>query len=110
MKITEVRLKKMSGHGRMKAIASITFDDSFVVRGIRVIEGDKGFFVAMPSRRTADGNFRDIAHPIKTETREEVEELVLKEYFNNEQEPDNKKEEHVDDEHEDEDTMNSTKN
>lgn len=80
MNITDVRLKKVNTDGKMKAIASITIDDAFVVRDIRVIEGQNGLFVAMPSRKTPDGEFRDIAHPITSETRELIQGAILKEY------------------------------
>lgn len=80
MNITDVRLKKVDTDGKMKAIASITFDNAFVVREIRVIEGQNGLFVAMPSRKTPDGEFRDIAHPITPETRELIQSAILKEY------------------------------
>ncbi|HEY8464738.1 MAG TPA: septation regulator SpoVG [Bacillota bacterium] len=80
MNITDVRLKKVNSDGKMKAIASITIDDAFVVRDIRVIEGQNGLFVAMPSRKTPDGEFRDIAHPITQEARELIQTAILKEY------------------------------
>ena len=80
MNITDVRLKKVNSDGNMKAIASITIDDAFVVRDIRVIEGQNGLFVAMPSRKTPEGEFRDIAHPITSEARELIQGAILKEY------------------------------
>jgi len=80
MNITDVRLKKVNTEGKMKAIASITIDDAFVVRDIRVIEGQNGLFVAMPSRKTPEGEFRDIAHPITSEARELIQTAILKEY------------------------------
>ena len=80
MNITDVRLKKVVTDGKMKAIASITFDNAFVVRDIRVIEGQNGLFIAMPSRKTPDGEFRDIAHPITPETREMIQKAILGEY------------------------------
>ena len=80
MNITDVRLKKVASDGKMKAIASITIDDAFVVRDIRVIEGQNGLFVAMPSRKTPEGEFRDIAHPITSEARELIQTAILKEY------------------------------
>jgi stage V sporulation protein G len=80
MNITDVRLRKVNTDGKMKAIASITIDDAFVVRDIRVIEGQNGLFVAMPSRKTPDGEFRDIAHPITPEARELIQTAILKEY------------------------------
>ena len=79
MEITEVRLT-LRHEERLKAFVSITFDNAFVVRGLKVIEGNTGLFVAMPSRRRKDGEFRDIAHPINNETREMIEQAVLSEY------------------------------
>ncbi len=80
MKITDVRVRKITKEGKMKAIVSITMDDEFVVHDIKVIEGEKGLFVAMPSKRAADGEYRDIAHPINSETREEIQRIILEEY------------------------------
>lgn len=80
MQITDVRLRRVNTDGRMKAIASITIDDEFVVHDIRVIDGNNGMFVAMPSKRTPDGEFRDIAHPISSATREKIQTAVLEEY------------------------------
>ncbi|NLK44182.1 MAG: septation regulator SpoVG [Tissierellia bacterium] len=80
MKITDVRLRKISEEGKMKAIVSVTFDDEFVVHDIKIIEGQNGLFVAMPSRKMADGEFRDIAHPINAETRQKVQEAIFEEY------------------------------
>lgn len=80
MKITDVRVRKVAKEGKMKAVVSITLDDIFVVHDIKVIEGDKGLFIAMPSRKSGDGEYRDIAHPINSETREWVQEVILKEY------------------------------
>lgn len=82
MQITDVRLRRVNSEGRMKAIASITIDDEFVVHDIRVIDGNNGLFVAMPSKRTPDGEFRDIAHPISSNTREKIQSAVLSEYEN----------------------------
>jgi len=79
MEITEVRLTLRS-EDRLKAFVSITFDDAFVVRGLKVIEGNTDLFVAMPSRRRKDGEFRDIAHPINNETRQMIEDAVFQEY------------------------------
>lgn len=79
MEITEVRLALRS-EDRLKAFVSITFDNAFVVRGLKVIDGNTGLFVAMPSRRRKDGEFRDIAHPINNETREMIECAVFGEY------------------------------
>ncbi|MCK9444266.1 MAG: septation regulator SpoVG [Tissierellaceae bacterium] len=80
MKITDVRLRKISDEGKMKAIVSVTFDDEFVVHDIKIIEGQNGLFVAMPSRKMADGEFRDIAHPINAETRQKIQEAIFEEY------------------------------
>jgi stage V sporulation protein G len=82
MKITDVRVRKVEGETRLKGVASITIDDAFAVHELRIIEGNEGLFVAMPSRKAADGTFRDIAHPINVEARKMVEEVVL-EAFNN---------------------------
>jgi len=80
MEVTEVRLRSANTEGRMRAIASITFDKVFVVHDIRVNDGNNGLFVAMPSKRTPDGEFRDIAHPINSNTRAKIQEAVLEEY------------------------------
>lgn len=80
MEVTDVRLRRVNTDGRMKAIASITIDNEFVVHDIRVIDGNNGMFVAMPSKRTPDGEFRDIAHPITSNTREKIQQAVLDEY------------------------------
>jgi stage V sporulation protein G len=80
MVITDVRIRKLHSEGRMKAIVSITFDDAFAVHDIKVVEGDKGLFVAMPSKRMPDGEYKDIAHPISSGVREMVQSAVLKEY------------------------------
>lgn len=80
MEVTEVRLRRVNTEGRMRAIASITFDQEFVVHDIRVIDGNNGLFVAMPSKRTPDGEFRDIAHPINSNTRAKIQEAVLEEF------------------------------
>lgn len=80
MEITDVRVRKVNKEGKMKAIVSVTFDDEFVVHDIKVIEGDKGLFIAMPSRKTADGEFRDIAHPINSTTRDKIQSVVLEKY------------------------------
>jgi stage V sporulation protein G len=80
VEVTAVRLKKVNTDGKMRAIASITIDDVFVVRDIRVIEGQNGLFIAMPSRKTPDGEFRDIAHPITSAARELIQTAILKEY------------------------------
>jgi len=80
MEVTDVRLRRVNTEGRMRAIASITIDNEFVVHDIRVIDGNNGMFVAMPSKRTPDGEFRDIAHPISSSTREKIQAAVLVEY------------------------------
>lgn len=80
MEITDVRLRRVSREGRMRAIASITIDGEFVVHDIRVIDGNNGMFVAMPSKRRPDGEFRDIAHPISSDSREKIEMAVLEAY------------------------------
>lgn len=81
MKITDVRLRKVNNQdNRMKALVSITFDDAFVIHDLRVIEGNNGQFVAMPSKRTPDGEFRDIAHPIHSDMRQHVQEEVMRVY------------------------------
>ena len=80
MQITDVRVRKITSQNRMKAIASITLDDVFVIHDIKVIESDKGLFIAMPSRKTPNGEFKDIAHPINAETREKIQKAVLEAY------------------------------
>ena len=80
MTITDVRIRKIAAEGKMKAIVSISFDNEFVVHDIKVIEGQNGLFIAMPSRKTPDGEFKDIAHPINTDTREKIQLAILKAY------------------------------
>ncbi|HCL50592.1 MAG TPA: septation protein SpoVG [Clostridiaceae bacterium] len=80
MQITDVRVRKIANEGKMKAIVSVTFDNEFVVHDIKVIDGQNGLFIAMPSRKTPDGEFKDIAHPINTETREKIQSAILTEY------------------------------
>ena len=80
MRITDVRIRKIAKEGKMKAIVSITLDDEFVVHDIKVIEGEKGLFIAMPSRKTTTGEYKDIAHPINSQTREQIQDIILKEY------------------------------
>ncbi len=80
MNITDVRIRKVETDNRMKAIASITLDDCFVIHDLRVIQGDEHLFVAMPSRKTSTGEFKDIAHPINHDTRKELEDFVIKAY------------------------------
>lgn len=79
MNITKVSIRQVDMN-KVKAIASITIDDDFVVHDLRVVEGERGLFVAMPSRKLPSGNFRDVAHPINSETREMVQNVVLEEY------------------------------
>ena len=80
MRITDVRVRKVAQDGKMKAVVSITLDDEFVVHDIKVIEGEKGLFIAMPSRKASDGEYRDIAHPINSETRERIQTIILEQY------------------------------
>ena len=80
MQITDVRIRKVEKEGKMKAVVSITIGDEFVVHDIKVIEGEKGLFIAMPSRKSADGEYRDIAHPINSETRDQLQKLILEKY------------------------------
>ena len=80
MQITDVRVRKITKEGKMKAIVSITLDDEFVVHDIKVIEGEKGLFIAMPSKKAADGEYRDIAHPINSATRENIQRIILESY------------------------------
>ncbi|RJQ53396.1 MAG: septation protein SpoVG [Actinobacteria bacterium] len=80
MKITDVRFRPLNPEGRMKAVASVTFDDEFVVHDVRVVEGQNGLFVAMPSRKTPEGEFRDIAHPITSNMRQHIQDEVLTRY------------------------------
>ncbi|MBQ8857580.1 MAG: septation regulator SpoVG [Lachnospiraceae bacterium] len=81
MQITDVRVRKVvAKEGKLKAVVSITIDDEFVVHDIKVIEGEKGLFIAMPSRKATDGEYRDIAHPINSSTRENIQKLILEKY------------------------------
>src|SRR5690554_7405767 len=80
MKITDVRVRKVTDEGKMRAIVSVTFDDEFVVHDIKVIEGQNGLFIAMPSRKMGEGDFRDIAHPLTSETRNRIKEAIFEEY------------------------------
>lgn len=80
MQVTDVRIRKINTEGKMKAIVSVTFDNQFVVHDIKVIEGKNGLFIAMPSRKTPDGQFKDIAHPINTDTRQSIQKSILDEY------------------------------
>jgi stage V sporulation protein G len=80
MQITDVRVRKVAKEGKMKAIVSMTLDNEFVVHDIKVIEGEKGLFIAMPSRKSADGEYRDIAHPINSDTRDRIQSVILAKY------------------------------
>ena len=80
MQITDVRIRKVDKEGKMQAVVSITIDEEFVVHDIKIIEGEKGLFIAMPSRKAADGEYRDIAHPINSDTRDRIQKLILEKY------------------------------
>ena len=80
MQITDVRIRKIEKEGKMKAVVSIAIDEEFVVHDIKIIEGEKGLFIAMPSRKAADGEYRDIAHPINSDTRDRIQKLILEKY------------------------------
>ena len=80
MNITDVRGRKVDKEGKMKAVVSITIDDEFVIHDIKVIEGEKGLFIAMPSRKASDGEYKDIAHPINSSTRGKIQEIILEKY------------------------------
>ena len=80
MQITDIRVRKITKEGKMKAVVSVTFDEIFVVHDIKVIEGEKGLFIAMPSRRSGDGEYRDIAHPINSEMRDKLQKEILEKY------------------------------
>lgn len=80
MNITDIRVRKVTKEGKMKAVVSITIDEEFVVHDIKVIDGDKGLFIAMPSRKTEEGVYRDIAHPISSEARERLQKTILEAY------------------------------
>lgn len=80
MQITDVRIRKVEKEGKMRAVVSITLDDEFVVHDIKVIDGEKGLFIAMPSRKASDGEYRDIAHPINSRTRDRIQRLILEKY------------------------------
>jgi len=80
VQVTDVRIRKITDEGKMKAIVSVTFDGEFVVHDIKIIDGENGLFIAMPSRKMSDGEFRDIAHPINSETRKKIQEAIFKEY------------------------------
>lgn len=80
MNITDVRVRKVAKEGKMKPVVSITIDDEFVVHDIKVIEGEKGLFIAMPSRKATDGEYRDIAHPINSLTRDKIQKIILSKF------------------------------
>ncbi len=80
VQVTDIRIRSVEKEGKMKAVVSITIDDEFVVHDIKIIEGEKGMFIAMPSRRASDGEYRDIAHPINTATRERLQNMILAKY------------------------------
>ena len=80
MEVTDVRIRKITDEGKMKAIVSVTLDGEFVVHDIKIIDGQNGLFIAMPSRKMSDGEFRDIAHPIKSETRKKIQDAIFEEY------------------------------
>ena len=80
MNITDVRVRKVAKEGKTKAVVSVTIDDEFVVHDIKVIEGEKGLFIAMPSRKATDGEYRDIAHPINSVTRDRIQKIILEKY------------------------------
>ena len=80
MNMTDVRVRKITKEGKMMAIVSITIDNEFVIHDIKVIEGEKGMFIAMPSKKAADGEYRDIAHPINSDTRDQIQRIILERY------------------------------
>ncbi|AOY75502.1 septation regulator SpoVG [Clostridium formicaceticum] len=80
MQVTDVRVRKVAAEGKMKAIVSVTFDNEFVVHDIKIIEGQNGLFIAMPSRKMGEGDFRDIAHPINSDTRFKIQQAIFAEY------------------------------
>ena len=82
MQITDIRVRKIEKEGKLRAVVSITMDGEFVVHDIKVIEGERGLFIAMPSKKTADGEYRDVAHPINSETRDRIQKQILEHYEN----------------------------
>ncbi|MBE5832850.1 MAG: septation regulator SpoVG [Butyrivibrio sp.] len=80
MKITDVRVRKVTKQGKMRAVVSVTFDNEFVVHDIKVIEGERGLFIAMPSKKSTDGEYRDIAHPINSDMRKTLQDTILEAY------------------------------
>ena len=81
MQITDVRVRMVNKESKMRAVVSITIDGVFVIHDIKVIEGDKGMFIAMPSRKAGEGEYKDIAHPINSETRSEIQDIILNKYY-----------------------------
>ena len=86
VQVTDIRIRSVEKEGKMKAVVSITIDDEFVVHDIKIIEGEKGMFIAMPSRKASDGEYRDIAHPINTATRERLQNMILAKYRDTQEE------------------------
>ena len=80
MQVTDERERKLTKEGKMRAVVSVTFDNEFVVHDIKIIEGEKGLFIAMPSKKATDGEYRDIAHPINSETRDKLQQIILEKY------------------------------
>lgn len=89
MEITDIRIRKVNADGKLKAYVTVTFDESFVVHNVKIIEGDSGVFIAMPSRKTKNGVYKDVAHPINTDFRTILQDRILEEYNNLEPESDN---------------------
>jgi stage V sporulation protein G len=87
MKITDIRIRKVSGEGKLKAYVTVTFDDCFVVHNVKIIEGKNGAFVAMPSRKTSSGEYKDVAHPINPEFRAELQRDILNQYESGSDDP-----------------------
>lgn len=82
MEITDIRIRRMKAPGKMKAVASVTFDDVFVVHDMKIIEGNEGMFIAMPSRKTKSGEYKDVAHPLVTEMRQMLHDKIMEAYNN----------------------------
>ena len=97
MEITDVRIRRVSDEGKMKAVASVTFDSEFVVHDIKIIDGQNGLFVAMPSRKIGEGDYRDIAHPLLSETRTKIKNAICAEYNRVLEEVDNGDDETIND-------------
>ena len=87
MNITDIRVREIISESKMKAVASVTFDNSFVVHDIKIVEGDSGLFIAMPSRKMADGSYKDIAHPINSSARKELQDLIIERYLQMQENP-----------------------